>query len=106
LHPERGKMTAPPRVNQVVRSGENEMSVAKCLAGAAAALLPTFFHCGPAKADEHMVLVDKIDVNSSKGLGAFDISFVNPKLGLYVLADRTNAAVDFFDSRYNRALSG
>ena len=52
-----------------------------------------------AKADEHMVLVDTIDVNSSKGIGAFDISFVDPKRGLYVLADRTNASVDFFNSR-------
>jgi hypothetical protein len=50
------------------------------------------------RADEHMVLVDTIDVGG-KGLGAFDISFVDPKLGLYVLADRTNASVDFFNSR-------
>ncbi len=52
-----------------------------------------------ARADEHMVLVDTIDVNSAKGLGAFDISYVDPKLGLYVLADRTNASVDFFNAR-------
>jgi hypothetical protein len=56
-----------------------------------------------------MVLVDKIVVppasNVSQstcslgtGLGAFDISFVDPKSGFYVLADRTNAAVDFFDA--------
>jgi hypothetical protein len=51
------------------------------------------------RADEHMVLVDTIDVNSDKGLGAFDISFVDPKIGLYVLADRTNASVDFFNAR-------
>nr|WP_294563519.1 hypothetical protein [uncultured Rhodopila sp.] len=50
------------------------------------------------RADEHMVLVDTIDVNSDKGLGAFDISFVDPKIGLYVLSDRTNASVDFFDA--------
>jgi hypothetical protein len=49
-------------------------------------------------ADEHMVLVDTIDVNSPKGLGAFDISFVDPGTGLYVLADRTNASVDFFNA--------
>ncbi len=56
-----------------------------------------------------MVLVDKIvvppapDVSQSTcsqgtGLGAFDISFVDPKSGFYVLSDRTNAAVDFFDA--------
>ena len=54
---------------------------------------------GHARAEEHMVLVDTIDVNSPKGLGGFDISFVDPKLGLYVLADRTNASVDFFNAR-------
>lgn len=52
-----------------------------------------------ARADEHMVLVDTIDVNSAKGLGAFDISYVDPKLGLYVLADRTNASVDFVNAQ-------
>ena len=51
------------------------------------------------RADEHMVLVDTIDVNSDKGLGAFDISYVDPKIGLYVLSDRTNASVDFFNPR-------
>lgn len=46
-----------------------------------------------------MVLVDTIDVNSAKGLGAFDISFVDPRRGLFVLSDRTNASVDFFNAR-------
>jgi hypothetical protein len=50
-----------------------------------------------ARADEHMVLVAKIDVGG-KGLGTFDISFVDPKLDLYILADRTNGSVDFFDA--------
>ena len=48
---------------------------------------------------EHMVLVDTIDVASAKGLGTFDISYVDPTLGLYVLSDRTNASVDFFNTR-------
>jgi hypothetical protein len=62
------------------------------------------------RADEHLVLVDKIAVPAGTppktnctvvtgtGLGAFDISFADPKTGLYVLADRTNGAVDFFDA--------
>jgi hypothetical protein len=49
------------------------------------------------RADEKMVLVDKIDVGGN-GLGAFDISFVDPTIDLYVLADRTNASVDLFDA--------
>lgn len=51
-----------------------------------------------ARADEKMMLVDTIPVGG-KGLGAFDISFVDPKIGLYVLADRTNGSVDFFDTK-------
>ena len=51
-----------------------------------------------ARADEHMVLVDTIDVGGV-GLGAFDISYVDAKTALYVLADRTNASVDFFNPR-------
>jgi hypothetical protein len=68
---------------------------------AAAWMLPALAfasYAGLARADEHMVLVDTIDVGGA-GLGAFDISFVDPKINLYVLADRTNASVDFFDPR-------
>ena len=61
------------------------------------------------RADEHMVMVGQIPVPAEPGispsacvpgtgLGAFDISFVDPKTDLYVLADRTNAGVDFFDA--------
>ena len=71
----------------------------KHLAALALPILGMAVSGGPAKADEHMVLVDTIDINSDKGLGAFDISFVDPKRGLYVLADRTNASVDFFNAR-------
>ena len=55
------------------------------------------------KGDEQLVLKKKIGVGSDSNgkpltLGAFDISFVDPKIELYVLADRTNASVDMFDS--------
>ena len=65
----------------------------------AAPLLAVMGYAGHASADEHMVLVDTIDVQSAKGLGAFDISFVDPKKNLYVLADRTNASIDFFNAQ-------
>jgi hypothetical protein len=61
-------------------------------------MLALSLHAGHARADEHMVLVDTIDVGGN-GLGAFDISFVDPKRGLYVLADRTNASVDLIDPK-------
>jgi hypothetical protein len=53
---------------------------------------------GQMRKDEQLVLKKKIDVGGN-GLGAFDISFVDPKIELYVLADRTNASVDLFDSQ-------
>src|ERR1700722_7588341 len=38
--------------------------------------------------------VPKLANNPDKGLGSFDISFVDPFAGVYILADRSNAAVD------------
>jgi hypothetical protein len=37
--------------------------------------------------------------NSAKGMFSFDISFVDPKTGLYYLGDRSNAAVDVIDTK-------
>jgi hypothetical protein len=66
------------------------------LGAATCALLIT----GAALADDgedRLQLITTIAVPG--GLTGFDISFVDPVLDLYVLADRTNAAVDFFDTR-------
>ena len=49
--------------------------------------------------DEHMVLVDTIDLQADNPLQGFDISFTNSKLNLYIFADRSNGSVDFFDAR-------
>jgi hypothetical protein len=68
---------------------------AACIfAGAAFAMLIS--GAPGAQADEHLNLIAKIDVGG-KGLGAFDISYVDPELQLYVLSDRTNGSVDLFD---------
>lgn len=53
--------------------------------------------------DEQLVMKKTIDVGGA-GLGAFDISFVDPRLELYILADRTNASVDLVDSDEGRFL--
>jgi hypothetical protein len=88
------------------------MNRIKQAAGCAIPIIILASYGGQARADdaqnaqarrtEHMVLVDTIDVDSAKGLGVFDISFVDPTSGLYILADRTNASVDFFDTRSDR----
>jgi hypothetical protein len=80
------------------KMGSSKMKIIRHAAALAVPLLAMAGAPGHARADEHMVLVDTIDVGG-KGLGAFDISYVDPKTGLYVLADRTNASVDFFSAR-------
>jgi len=50
-----------------------------------------------ASADETLKINKMIDVGGT-GLGAFDISFVDPRIELYTLADRTNGSVDLIDS--------
>lgn len=52
---------------------------------------------GPARANEHLSLIAKIRVGGN-GLGAFDISYDDPAIDLYVLADRTNGSVDMVDA--------
>jgi hypothetical protein len=52
---------------------------------------------GQMRKDEQLVLKTTIDVGGN-GLGAFDISFVDPKIELYILADRTNGSIDLVDS--------
>jgi hypothetical protein len=41
---------------------------------------------------------------TAKALASFDISFVDPAIGLYVLGDRTNNAVDLVDTHSNTFL--
>jgi hypothetical protein len=81
------------RGQQSPRLRARPFTAACAAAGIGAALL----FAGPARADEHMTLVTKIDVGGN-GLGAFDISFVDPATGLYVLSDRTNGSVDMVDA--------
>jgi hypothetical protein len=84
------------------------MSKVRKIICAAASIVPVIAiaaFAGPARADdsrsdENLKLIDMIDVGG-KGLGAFDISYVDSKRGLYVLADRTNASVDFIDPHDN-----
>jgi len=52
---------------------------------------------GPARAEEQLSLVTTIDVGGN-GLGAFDISFDDPNIDLYVLSDRTNGSIDLIDA--------
>jgi len=58
---------------------------------------------GRKPAEEKPTLDKLVDVQGN-GLGAFDISFVDPKLGLYILADRTNGSIDMLGSEHGHFL--
>ncbi len=53
---------------------------------------------------EEMPTLDKLVDVQGNGLGAFDISFVDPKIGLYILSDRTNGSVDMLGSEHGHFL--
>ncbi len=54
----------------------------------------------PRRSGDDAPTLDKLVSVHGSGLGAFDISFVDPKIGLYVLSDRTNGSVDMLDSEH------
>src|SRR5258708_7204476 len=68
------------------------------LAGIVAAL-PSM--AGTASADEVFKATSAVTGLGSQKIVAFDISFVDPVLKLYILADRTNKAVDVVDTTSN-----
>ena len=51
--------------------------------------------------DEVFGVTSVINLPDSQKLGAFDISFVDPANGVYLLADRTNASIDVADTSTN-----
>ncbi len=52
----------------------------------------------PARADDGPPILEGLIDVGGVGLGAFGISFDDPAINLYVLADQTNASVDLIDS--------
>ena len=55
--------------------------------------------------DEVFAVTTTITLPSPQKIAAFDISFVDPVIGEYFLADRTNAAVDVVDTATNTLLT-
>src|SRR5450759_406229 len=73
-------------------------SMAAYLAGA---LLPALVMTAgtPAVAQETLVPIKAITLPGGQHISSFDISFVDPLLGLYVLGDRTNKTVDVINTK-------
>jgi hypothetical protein len=59
---------------------------------------------GVAWADEVYTARTAITLPGTQKITSFDISFVDPVIGLYVLADRTNKVVDVIDTTTNTVL--
>lgn len=66
-----------------------------------AALFPLLAAGGSAAADEVFKPTKAIQLPGGQSINSFDISFVDPLLGLYILGDRTNKAVDVIDTDTN-----
>src|SRR5215467_1750459 len=56
-------------------------------------------------ADETFSATAAISMPNGGRIVSFDISFVDPVIGLYILGDRTNAAVDVIDTTTNTVLT-
>lgn len=59
---------------------------------------------GAASADEVFQARTQISLPGGQKITSFDISFVDPVIGVYILADRTNKAVDLIDTTTNTVL--
>src|SRR5271156_3720788 len=57
-----------------------------------------------ASADETFSARSQISLPMGQSVTSFDISFVDPVIGVYLLADRTNKAVDLIDTTSNTVL--
>ena len=55
--------------------------------------------------DETFAPVAVISLPGGQKIQSFDISFVDPVIGIYILGDRTNMAVDVIDTTTNSVLS-
>jgi hypothetical protein len=52
-------------------------------------------------ADETFVSRDNVTLPSGQHITSFDISFVDPVISLYLLADRTNKSIDVIETDTN-----
>src|SRR5262245_9152947 len=59
----------------------------------------------PSAAQEVFGVTSVINLPGGQKLGAFDIGFVDPASGLYLLADRTNKSIDVVDTSTNQVIN-
>jgi hypothetical protein len=74
-----------------------------CLTAAVASAM-MMLAATPTIANETLVPVAQITLPGGQKITSFDISYVNPQLGIYVLGDRTSKAVDVVNTKTNTLL--
>jgi hypothetical protein len=85
---------------------EAAMTYHRSLICFALALVPTLLTpTTPVRADETFAPVAVISLPGGQQILSFDISFVDPDIGIYILGDRTNKAVDVIDTTTNPVLT-
>src|SRR5215469_4174430 len=77
----------------------------KLLASFIGMLVPVMFSASMASGDEIFTPKAAISLPGGQVLTSFDISFVDPVLGQYFLADRTNKAIDVVDTKTNTVVN-
>jgi hypothetical protein len=73
----------------------------KLLASVIGLLVPVMFTAKMVSADETFTATKAITLPGGQKITSFDIGFVDPRIGNYFLADRTNKSIDIIDTSTN-----
>ena len=73
----------------------------KLLASFIGLLVPVMLSAKMASGDETFTATKAISLPGGQKITSFDISFVDPRIGNYFLADRTNKSIDIIDTSTN-----
>src|SRR5262249_47398575 len=82
-----------------------KVKLSALLAGAAIAPWLLAMAGLPSAAQEVFGVTSVINLPSPQTLGSFDIGFVDPASGFYLLADRTNKSIDVVDTSTNQLIN-
>jgi hypothetical protein len=77
------------------------MGRVKLLASFIGLLVPVMFTAKMAWSDETFTATKAITLPGTQQVKSFDISYVDPRIGNYFLADRTNSSIDIVDTSTN-----
>jgi hypothetical protein len=94
----------PPHKRQYGRMHMVRRTWTNCSRITAAASTILLLMGAAASADEIFSARTQITLPGSQNISSFDISYVDPVIGLYLLSDRTNKSIDVIDTTTNTLL--